>query len=141
MNLLILFFFGIVGRLNADLLVKTVNGVVRGIETNATQSFLGIPFAIPPVGHLRWVGLLGLLLFLPTLFLNFIQTYSCFFFMIRDTIFYLSSIYLYIYHLYIYLSIYLYIYLSIISIYISIYLIYLSIYYIYLYIYISYLSI
>ena len=35
-------------------LVQTTDGTVRGIVTPNERQFLGIPFAAPPVGNLRW---------------------------------------------------------------------------------------
>ena len=34
--------------------IKTVNGLVSGLQNGAVRSYLGIPFAAPPVGDLRW---------------------------------------------------------------------------------------
>src|SRR5262245_53987652 len=35
-------------------LVQTANGDVKGQSLGASCAFLGIPFAAPPVGNLRW---------------------------------------------------------------------------------------
>ena len=35
-------------------IVRTANGLVKGIVTSTTRQFLGIPYAAPPVGNLRW---------------------------------------------------------------------------------------
>src|SRR5262249_40823491 len=37
-----------------DLVVLTDKGFVRGVETPGLRKFLGIPYATPPVGNLRW---------------------------------------------------------------------------------------
>jgi para-nitrobenzyl esterase len=34
--------------------VRTADGAVRGMSTSAADEFLGIPYAAPPVGPLRW---------------------------------------------------------------------------------------
>jgi para-nitrobenzyl esterase len=34
--------------------VRTDKGAIRGIETATTNQYLGIPYAAPPVGDLRW---------------------------------------------------------------------------------------
>ena len=36
------------------LVVRTHNGLVKGFRTAAAREFLGIPYAAPPVGALRW---------------------------------------------------------------------------------------
>ncbi|MFL6714693.1 MAG: carboxylesterase family protein, partial [Sulfurifustis sp.] len=38
----------------SDPVVNTENGVVRGAATESVAKFLGIPYAAPPVGELRW---------------------------------------------------------------------------------------
>ncbi len=35
-------------------IVQTTNGAVQGIVSSSERQFLGIPFAAPPVGNLRW---------------------------------------------------------------------------------------
>ena len=34
--------------------VKTQAGVVEGFDADGVKKFLGVPFATPPVGELRW---------------------------------------------------------------------------------------
>lgn len=34
--------------------VKTANGILEGIQSSGVKIFLGVPFAAPPVGELRW---------------------------------------------------------------------------------------
>jgi para-nitrobenzyl esterase len=34
--------------------VVTTDGPVRGLVTNGVNTYLGIPYAAPPVGDLRW---------------------------------------------------------------------------------------
>jgi para-nitrobenzyl esterase len=38
----------------SDTLVETTQGPVEGFLKNGVAEFLGIPYAAPPVGHLRW---------------------------------------------------------------------------------------
>ncbi len=43
------------GQLNNNLpMVKTENGMLEGIKSSGINLFLGVPFAQPPVGDLRW---------------------------------------------------------------------------------------
>jgi para-nitrobenzyl esterase len=35
-------------------IVKTENGAVRGVSNSGVYSFLGLPYAAPPIGRLRW---------------------------------------------------------------------------------------
>jgi len=42
------------GHRSGGLIVNTVNGPVRGFAKNGVNIFLGIPYAVPPVGELRW---------------------------------------------------------------------------------------
>ena len=44
----------VLGEYDADLAVKTRTGVYVGEEKQKTICFLGIPYAKPPVGELRW---------------------------------------------------------------------------------------
>src|ERR1700759_1034196 len=39
---------------NTGQVVKTANGSVSGIVSSTGRQFLGIPYAAPPVGALRW---------------------------------------------------------------------------------------
>jgi para-nitrobenzyl esterase len=39
---------------SGDLQVKTTGGVLQGFRSQGVNQFLGIPFALPPVGPLRW---------------------------------------------------------------------------------------
>ena len=38
----------------ASCLVATFNGAVQGVDRGSSCAFLGIPFAAPPIGNLRW---------------------------------------------------------------------------------------
>ena len=42
------------GQLTASCLVATTSGDVQGVDNGASCAFLGIPFAAPPIGGLRW---------------------------------------------------------------------------------------
>jgi len=58
-NILVLFAAIIGLNLHAQttensLLIKTENGLLKGASENGVDTFKGIPFALPPVGELRW---------------------------------------------------------------------------------------
>jgi para-nitrobenzyl esterase len=38
----------------AALVVRTDKGLVRGVENSGAREFLGLPYASPPLGRLRW---------------------------------------------------------------------------------------
>jgi para-nitrobenzyl esterase len=42
------------GRSFDPTVVRTLNGTVKGMVKGETRQFLGIPYAAPPVGNLRW---------------------------------------------------------------------------------------
>ncbi len=42
------------GRAMAPLVVRTDGGAVRGMVSGGAREFLGVPYAAPPVGRLRW---------------------------------------------------------------------------------------
>src|ERR1700691_6404298 len=42
------------GQAASGPLAATANGAVRGLASGAVDEFLGIPYAAPPVGALRW---------------------------------------------------------------------------------------
>jgi len=43
-----------IGTAAADPVVVTENGPLKGITTATTHEYLGIPYAVPPIGTLRW---------------------------------------------------------------------------------------
>jgi para-nitrobenzyl esterase len=49
-----LFLSSTEARRQTSCLVTTTNGMVQGIDNGVSCSFLGIPFAAPPLGNLRW---------------------------------------------------------------------------------------
>lgn len=60
-TLVLVFLFTVPGILVAQISgknsppqVKTVNGIIEGTDDAGIRVFKGIPFAQPPVGHLRW---------------------------------------------------------------------------------------
>ena len=40
--------------LGSPLVVSTADGQIRGMQTGGADEYLGIPYAAPPVGPLRW---------------------------------------------------------------------------------------
>jgi para-nitrobenzyl esterase len=42
------------GQQRVSCLVTTISGAVQGLDRGSSCAFLGIPFAAPPVGRLRW---------------------------------------------------------------------------------------
>jgi len=49
-----LFLWCSIGSATPGTLVRTEDGVVRGMRQESMRAFLGIPYAAPPVGNLRW---------------------------------------------------------------------------------------
>lgn len=39
---------------NGDPIVRTQQGLLKGLTNQTSQAFLGVPYAAPPVGRLRW---------------------------------------------------------------------------------------
>ncbi len=52
----ILFANGLSGNCLGQIKVKTANGILEGTVDKSTgvRTFKGVPFALPPVGELRW---------------------------------------------------------------------------------------
>jgi len=47
--------FATFAQLNGDApRIKTINGILEGVDESGIKIFKGIPFAAPPVGNLRW---------------------------------------------------------------------------------------
>jgi len=44
----------VVALSSAQLVVQTDKGPVRGVQSEEARQFLGIPYAEPPLGKLRW---------------------------------------------------------------------------------------
>ena len=57
LSLIILFLVFMVGcaRDSSDI-VETSYGSIQGYEEDGVSYFLGIPFAEPPIGDLRWIA-------------------------------------------------------------------------------------
>ena len=39
---------------SASCFVSTINGNIQGVDNGSSCTFLGIPFAAPPIASLRW---------------------------------------------------------------------------------------